>query len=231
MVTERHCPKVIVRLDRCTVPHAISPQCAVTAGERGPGTGIILVGLAGDNHMVFTTISTERLALRELAASDAQRIFEYRFHPEISRFQPWGTRGKDEIESHIRRQSTIEPGTPAAWYQVGIALRSSGELVGDCGFQVLEAEPRQAELGIALAPEYQAQGYATEGLRAFLGYLLVTLGKHRVFGSVDPRNLRSVRLMERVGMRKEAHLVQRLLFKGEWVDDVLFALLASEWRR
>ena len=98
-------------------------------------------------------------------------------------------------------------------------------------FRCLKPNPRQAELGIALAPEYQAQGYATEGLRAFLGYLLVTLGKHRVFGSVDPRNLRSVRLMERVGMRKEAHLVQRLLFKGEWVDDVLFALLASEWRR
>jgi RimJ/RimL family protein N-acetyltransferase len=67
-------------------------------------------------------------------------------------------------------------------------------------------------------------------LRALLNYLLVDLGKHRAFASVDPRNLRSIALMQRVGMRQEAHFVRSLWFKGEWVDDVIFAVLASDWR-
>ena len=56
------------------------------------------------------------------------------------------------------------------------------------------------------------------------------LGQNRVFGSVDPNNVSSVKLLQRVGMRQEAHFVKSLWFKGEWVDDVIFAILASEWK-
>jgi len=103
-------------------------------------------------------------------------------------------------------------------------------LIGDCGFHVLETEPHHSEIGIALAPEFQGRGYATEALRVLMNYLLVGLGKDRVFGSVDPRNVQSVRLLQRVGMRQEAHRVKGLWFKGEWVDDVIFAMTASEWK-
>jgi len=179
---------------------------------------------------MFAEILTERLVLRDLEASDAQRIFEYRSHPDVSRFQSWGTQSADVIRLYLRDRSQTEPGRPGSWYQIGIILRSSGELIGDCGFQVLEIEPRQAEVGIALAPEFQGRGYATETLRALLDYLLGALGKDRVFGSVDPRNVRSLRLLQRVGMRKEAHRVKSLWFKGEWVDDAIFAITASEWK-
>lgn len=178
---------------------------------------------------MFTEIVTERLALRDLEASDCQQIFQYRSRPEISQFQSWGTQSPDEIRTLIHRLSVIEPGTPGIWYQVGIILLSSRQLVGDCGFHVLESDPRQVEVGIALAPEHHGRGYATEALRALLDYLLVGLGKHRAFGSVDPRNTPSIRLMERLGMRKEAHFVKSLWFKGDWVDDVIFAMLGSEW--
>jgi RimJ/RimL family protein N-acetyltransferase len=93
-----------------------------------------------------------------------------------------------------------------------------------------ETEPRHAEVGIALAPEFQGRGYANETLRALLDYLLVGLDQDRVFGSVDPRNVRSIRMLERVGMRKEAHRVKSLWFKGELVDDAIFAVTASEWK-
>lgn len=178
---------------------------------------------------MFEKIATQRLALRELELSDAQRILEYRSRPEVARFQSWGSQSVEEIESHIRGLSEIQPGTAGAWYQVGIILVGSSELIGDCGFQVLSSEPRQAEFGITLSEEFQGQGYATEALRTLVDYLFVKLGKHRVFGSVDPRNVRSMRLMQRVGMRQEAHFVKSLWFKGEWVDDVIFAMLANEW--
>ncbi|MBZ5658622.1 MAG: GNAT family N-acetyltransferase [Acidobacteriia bacterium] len=132
------------------------------------------------------------------------------------------------MQAYIRNLSAIEPGTPGPWYQLGIVLLSEYKLIGDCGFRVVENKPRQAEVGIALAPASQGHGYACEALRALLDYLLVKLGKYRVWGSVDPRNVRSVRLMERVGMRKEAHFERSLLFKGEWVDDVIFSMLGSD---
>lgn len=179
--------------------------------------------------MPFAEILTERLAVRQLVASDAQKIFEYRSLPEVARFQSWGIQSREEIQSQIKSLSVSEPGVPGSWYQIAIALRSSGELIGDLGFHVLGTEPRQAEIGISLAPEHQFHGYATEALSALLNYLLVGLGKHRAFGSVDPRNLRSIKLMQRVGMRMEAHFVKSLWFKGEWVDDMIFAVLASDW--
>ncbi|MGB8887516.1 MAG: GNAT family protein [Candidatus Korobacteraceae bacterium] len=180
--------------------------------------------------MPFSAIVTERLVLRDLEASDAPRIFVYRSHPEVSRFQSWGTESGDEISSYIGGIATMEPGAPGLWYQLGIELRSSRQLIGDCGFRVMHHEPRQVEFGIALDLKFQSKGYAAEALRALLDYLLVKLDKHRVFGSVDPRNVRSIRLMQRVGMRKEAHFVQSLWFQGEWVDDMIFAMLASDWK-
>jgi RimJ/RimL family protein N-acetyltransferase len=179
---------------------------------------------------MFAEITTDHLALRDLEVSDAERIFEYRSHPDVSRFQSWGTQSADAIQLYIRDLSESEPGRPGSWYQIGIILLPCRKLIGDCGFHVLETEPRQAEVGIALAPEFQGRGYATETLRTLLDYLLVALGKDRVLGSVDPRNVRSMRLLQRVGMRKEAHRVKSLWFKGEWVDDAIFAITASEWK-
>jgi RimJ/RimL family protein N-acetyltransferase len=185
---------------------------------------------AGGNRVFFTELRTGRLILRTLEENDASRIFQYRSDPDVSRFQSWGTESIADIQSHIKELSTNPLGTPGFWHQLGISRLSTRELIGDCGFHVLQAEPRQCEIGVTLDPEYQRQGYATEALRALLDYLVFTLGKHRVLASVDPRNIRSVNLMERVGLRKEAHFVKSLWFKGEWVDDLIYAMLASEWK-
>lgn len=180
---------------------------------------------------MFQEIITVRLSIRDLEASDGPRIFSYHRHPDVARFQNWGTDSVDSIQAYIRGLAATDPDTPGKWYQVGIFPHDSGKLIGDCGFRVLASDPEQAEVGITLAPEFQRQGYAIEVLRALLDYLFITLRKHRVFGSVDPRNVSSLKLLERAGMRKEAHFVQSMRFRGEWVDDVIFAMLASEWRK
>jgi RimJ/RimL family protein N-acetyltransferase len=178
---------------------------------------------------MFPEIITPRLAIRDLEANDGPRVFAYHRRPEVSQFQSWGTESVDVVQSYIRSLAGTEPGAPGKWYQVGIFLLEGGKLIGDCGFRVVKDDPEQAEIGITLAPEFQGKGYATEAVSALLHYLLVTLDKHRVFGSVDPRNTASMKLLERVGMRKEAHFLKSLQFRGDWVDDVIFAMLAEEW--
>jgi RimJ/RimL family protein N-acetyltransferase len=109
-------------------------------------------------------------------------------------------------------------------------LHENGVLIGDLGV-CLPSDPHgSVEFGISIAPPYQGNGYASEALRALFVFVLGELGRHRVHASVDPRNLASMAMLRALGMRQEAHHRESLWFKGEWVDDVIFALLDHEWR-
>jgi RimJ/RimL family protein N-acetyltransferase len=178
---------------------------------------------------VFQEILTDRLLLRALLPDDAENMFAYRSHPEVLQYQFWHPQSLEEIQLFISKMATREFNT-SGWSQIAIALRNDNRLIGDCGIHVLETDSRIVEIGITISPDYQSNGYATEALNAVLDLLFVRLGKHRIIASVDPRNLPSMALMERIGLRKEGHLVQSVWFKESWVDDVIFAMLASEWQ-
>jgi len=94
-----------------------------------------------------------------------------------------------------------------------------------------DSENKQAELGYTLHKDFRGMGYATEAISAIIDYLIFDLKKHRITASIDPSNTNSVRLIERLGFRKEAHFKQSLLFHGKWVDDVIYAILAEEWKQ
>jgi RimJ/RimL family protein N-acetyltransferase len=175
-------------------------------------------------------IVTERLVLRALRPGDAEAMFAYRSDPEIMRYQGWDPETPADVHEFIAGLAMDEPFAPGTWRQHAITLRATGELLGDCGVHVPADKPEQAEFGITLATEFQRHGYASEALRALLPLVFDTLGKHRAFASVDPRNAPSIALFERAGFRKEAHHVESLWLMGEWVDDVIFAMLAREWR-
>jgi RimJ/RimL family protein N-acetyltransferase len=177
---------------------------------------------------VFQEILTERLRLRGLRAADAERMFAYRSHPQVLPYQSWAPTSLEEVRFFINRMSARESNAPG-WCQAGIAEQADDNLIGDCGIHVLETDSRVAEIGITIAPDFQRNGYATEALNVILNFLFVTLSKHRVFASVDPRNLRSMALMTRLGLRQEARFVRSLWFKDDWVDDAVFAMLADEW--
>ena len=118
---------------------------------------------------------------------------------------------------------------PGEWYQVALEAKASGTLVGDLALHVDAQEPRQAEVGFTLARDQQGQGYATEALTAFLGWAFETFGLHRVIAVTDALNAPSVAVLERVGLRREAHFRENIFFKGAWGSELLFAVLEREW--
>lgn len=89
-------------------------------------------------------------------------------------------------------------------------------------------DPSQYEIGFAIAPRYQGRGYATKAVRLLVGYLFAR-GKQRITACCDARNAASVAVLERLGMRRKGHLWQSTWAKGEWTDDLLYALLQEEW--
>lgn len=176
----------------------------------------------------FQSILTDRLRLRDLRRDDAEAMFAYRSNPGVAEYQSWVPQSRTEVEAFIESMSH-KRFDERGWYQIGITGAQSETLIGDCGIHVFEADPRVVEVGITIAPNYQRNGYGCEALTAVFNMLFGQLKKHRVVASVDPRNAKSLALMDRIGMRKEAHLRKSLWFKNEWADDVVFAMLESEW--
>jgi RimJ/RimL family protein N-acetyltransferase len=96
--------------------------------------------------------------------------------------------------------------------------------------RVAIGQPASAEIGVALARESRGRGVATEALTALLTELFERLGLHCVFAEADDRNLPVQRLLERLGFRCEARLVEADWFKGEWSTLRVYAVLKREWR-
>ncbi len=175
-------------------------------------------------------LTTERLVLRRIRPDDAEIMYRYRTDPDLCCYQGWDPENIETVHEFVAEQMALAPDTPGTWFQFIICLGETGRMIGDCGITFPPDENQQAEIGYTLIPEHHGHGYATEAAGALLDYLFNDLGKHRVIASTDPRNAGSIAVLERLGMRKEAHHIESLWFKGGWVDDLIYAVLGREWR-
>ena len=175
-------------------------------------------------------LQTDRLLLRRFRADDAPAVAAYRSDPDVARYQGWDAPFRlDAARRFVASVAGRDP-REEGWFQYALERRSDGALVGDVGVNRHD-EGRQAELGFTLATAFQRQGYAAEAVRRVIDFLLVEDGLHRVHAALDARNERSAALLERLGLRREGYEVQSQFWKGEWTDDVRYAVLASEWSR
>lgn len=174
-------------------------------------------------------IETERLILRDIIPADRQAIFNYRSDAETNKFQSWIPKNLEEVDEFIQKNYK-EFNLPETWYQILITDKETGTVIGDIGIHFFGEENKQVELGITVHKKFHGKGYASEALKGCIDFLFNDLKKHRIIASVDPENPASLRLMERIGFRKEAHFVKSLFWKNKWVDDVIYALLEEEWK-
>lgn len=180
----------------------------------------------------FDHLSTARLIIRRFQERDAGTFAEYRSDPQVARYQSWTPPYPlAQAEQFVTEMAGAHPDVAGQWCQLAIEERDSGTHIGDVAAHVDADEPRLTTVGITLSPAAQGHGYATEALTALLDYLLIQRGKHRVRATCDTRNRASAALLERVGMRREAHRLANTREKGEWTDEYVFAVLADEWRQ
>jgi len=143
----------------------------------------------------------DRVVLRRLAPSDLADFQRYRHDPEVGRYQGWKPWPDAEASAFIDAMSVVAPFPRGEWLQIAIADRDTGRLVGDIGICLAE-DGTQAEVGFSLDRERQGHGLATEAVRLVIALLFAQTGVVRVIGVTDARNLASIRLLERVGMRR-----------------------------
>lgn len=176
-------------------------------------------------------IETERLILRRFTLEDVPAMHAYASKPDVARYMLWDPLSLEEVEARItrwvEREGDREEGQSLSY---AVTLKNGGTMIGDCGLVFHDEEARQGEIGYSFHPDYHGQGYATEAAREMLRLGFERCNRHRIYGRCDGRNDGSSRLMERLGMRREAHFREHAIFKGGWDDEYYYAILEDEWR-
>lgn len=174
-------------------------------------------------------IVTDRLILRSIRMDDSGAIFRYRSDFNVNRYQGWIPKTIDDVHDFISNKVSLEINRPGTWFQFVIITKNNNEIIGDVGVHFLDIDGFQVELGCTLNKNHHGQGFAFEALTEIINYLVEKLNKRRITASIDPRNQPSINLFERLGFRKEAHFKESLFINGEWVDDLVYAILKDEW--
>lgn len=176
-------------------------------------------------------IITPRLILRPFRLDDVDAVYAYQSRPEVVRYLYWDVRSRDEVAEVVAQRvanPTLE--REGDTLVLAVVLEETGTLIGDVNLTWLSREHRSGEFGFVFHPDHHGHGYAAEAAVEMLRLGFDGLDLHRIIGRCEARNTASAKLMEKLGMRREAHFVQNEMFKGEWSDELVYAMLAEEWR-
>lgn len=175
-------------------------------------------------------VTTARLRLRPLTHHDIEVLLSYRGDADVCRYLPFEPMTREVLATRLAgdlgRTSITAEGQALT---LGVEDRETGRLIGDVVLFFRSRAHAAGEIGYVFHPDAGGRGYATEACTALLALAFEDLGLHRVIARLDSRNHASARLAARLGMREEAHFVRNELFKGEWSDELVYAMLAEEW--
>jgi [ribosomal protein S5]-alanine N-acetyltransferase len=175
-------------------------------------------------------LKTERLTLREIAASDAPALLA--IHGDAQAMRWFGTDPLVNLEEAHKLVQTF-----ASWRQManpgvrwGIARDAAAPLMGSCGLFKWNRGWRCCSIGYELAPAFQGQGYMREALSAALAWGFEQMALNRVEALIHPQNTASIRLVQKLGFVQEGQLREVGYWLGEHRDLLAFGLLRGEFR-
>jgi ribosomal-protein-alanine N-acetyltransferase len=183
--------------------------------------------LAGDR---LPTLPGNRLQLRWLTPGDVPAMFDLGSHPEVARY--WSSPPmQDPAEAEALLRDIHAQFAAKTLFQWGIERLDDPVLVGSCTLHHLDFDHRHAEVGYSLRREFWGAGLMTEALTLLFDFAFETLDFHRLEADADPRNERSLRLLERLGFLREGYFRERYHVAGEIQDSVMLGLLRRDWRQ
>ena len=175
------------------------------------------------------TLASERLILRQLVDGDVSGLFAIFSDPDVMRYWDSGPL-KSRGEARLLLEDIREGFRTRRLFQWGIADFASDGAIGTCTIWRVDPVHRRAEIGFALVREHWGKGFATEAVGRLIRFAFEELDLHRLEADADPRNDRSLRVLERLGFRREGYLRERYHVEGEIQDAIILGLLRSEWK-
>ena len=175
-------------------------------------------------------IRTARLELRRFEQADLPALTAMRSREDVARYLLRPALSPEECGAELERAMavrTLEHEGEAL--DLAVVRRDTGAFIGDVILFFRNAEDGLGEIGFVFHPDHHGMGFAREAATAMLGVGFDVFGFHRVIGRCDADNTASAGLMERLGMRREAHFVRNARLKGRWADELVYAILDDEW--
>ncbi|AEW98828.1 GNAT family N-acetyltransferase [Streptantibioticus cattleyicolor] len=175
-------------------------------------------------------VTTERLVLRPFTRDDVDDMYAYQGLPGVAKYLYRPPRTRERCAEVV---AELADG-PVRWQEVddsvvlAVCRRGEPGVVGEVMVKLANVRAGQTEIGWVFNPAHGGRGYATEAARALAALAFDRLGTHRLFARLDAENTASARVCERLGMRKEAHLVESDLRGDEWGSELVYAALAHE---
>ncbi|GIG69627.1 GNAT family N-acetyltransferase [Phytomonospora endophytica] len=180
-------------------------------------------------------LATERLDLRAFTTADLDDVHAYRSLPEVVAYLYWGAQTREQVEAKLAEDATLTDLRGDKGAKLAVVERESGTVIGEVSVFGFSPELRSAEIGYVFHPAHGGKGYASEAVRALLRAAFEDHGLHRVFARCDFDNAASWRLMERIGMRREAKFLRNEIMPyskdrpDPWTTELVYALLDEEW--
>lgn len=164
--------------------------------------------------------ATERLSVRKFTPDDHEDLAEILTNPEVTYFEPYETFTKEKCAEEAVFFSNSEE---------FFAVVLDGKVIGKIYFS--KKDFGSFEIGYTFNGEYQGKGYAYESVKGMISYAFSALGARRIFAEINTRNVKSVKLAERLGMRREAEhkeLFPRKEDENVFDDFYVYAMLKNE---
>ena len=176
----------------------------------------------------FPSLETSRLHLRLLTAADTDFVFRHFGDPAVAQHLLDEPPLTDIAQAEAIIRFYLEP-EGKSYNRWGIALKTNRQLIGTCGFHKWDKAHRRAEVGYDLSPAYWGQGYMAEALQAALQNGFERMELHRIDALVYVENVRSVRLLQKLGFQIEGTLRDYFYQDGVFYDHFVLSLLCGEW--
>lgn len=175
-------------------------------------------------------LSTPRLVLRRLSASDWKDLLELHSDEELFRYHEGGPLEEEQVLRWLENDSHVKLTTPGQPFYLGIEFKDGSKFIGYLRLHFVDQQRLQAHLDILLSRSHQRKGLATEALAVMLDFCFEGISLHRVTTSCDARNVAACRVCEKIGMRREGVFLKDQFVNMEWRDTAYYALLAEEYR-
>ena len=177
-------------------------------------------------------IETDRLILRTFERSDIDGLSAYHALPSVQRYVFSRTRDASEVAGALNiMRDHVSLQRPGDTLTLAMVRKGDKVLVGHVSLHWSDATAGQGEVRFCINPAFTGQGFTRDALSAVYDLAFDHFHIHRIFARCDGRNHHSIKLMQQMGMRLEAHYREHALFQGEWDEELHFAILDREWQR
>ena len=177
----------------------------------------------------FPELETKRLILRQVQYYNIEPMHKMRSDSQSMQYMDTEVpQSLNDTQKKFEQElESFSKGDSVYW---ALILKKTNEFIGGAGFWRLIKEHFRAEIGYQLLPDYWRKGYSFEALKSIIQFGFEKMGLHSIEGNINPKNVPSIKLLEKLGFKQEAYFKENFYYNGKFLDSAIFSLIISNWK-